>query len=224
VPTVTTLLLFAAATLALTATPGPAVLYLLGRAVGEGRRAGFASMLGIEAGEVAWIVCAAVGLSALLAHSALALSGLRYLGATYLIVIGLRSWRRSESLDERPPSGSTHAFTQGFIVQILNPKVALFFLAYFPQFLRPGHAVAPQVLLLGTIYILVALTSDSLYLLLASSLAARFAQSARARRRQTRISALTYIALGLAALALGDRNASGGALGQLSLAANPTAR
>jgi threonine/homoserine/homoserine lactone efflux protein len=220
VPSVTTLLLFALVTLALSATPGPAVLYLIGRAVGEGCRAGFASMLGIEAGELAWIVCAAVGLSALLAHSALALSGLRYLGAAYLILIGIRSWKHPESITALPPTRSTHAVAQGFIIQILNPKVALFFLAYFPQFLRPGHAVAPQVLLLGTIYIAVAFTSDSLYLLLATWLAGRFAQSARARRRQTRISALTYIALGLAAAALGDRHASGRALGQPSLAGN----
>jgi threonine/homoserine/homoserine lactone efflux protein len=218
VPGLGTLLLFALVTLALVATPGPALLYVVGRAAGENRRAGFASMLGVEAGEVVYVICAAAGLSALLAHSTLALSGLRYLGAVYLILIGLRHWRRSGRDDEQAPVPTRHAFVQGLFVQVLNPKVALFFLAYFPQFLRPDHAVAPQVLLLGAVYVLVAVASDSVYVLLASSLAARIGRTARARRRQSRLSALTYLALGVAGAVSGDRHGSARAFGRLSLA------
>src|SRR5437588_8217752 len=145
-PGAATLAVFALVTLALAATPGPSVLYLLGRVVGEGRRAGFITMLGIETGELAYVVLAGVGLSAVIARSALALTGLRLAGAGYLIVIGVRCWRKGPGdYPEQAPWRPRHAFAQGFVVHMLNPKVAVFFLAYFPQFLRPHHPVAPQV-------------------------------------------------------------------------------
>jgi threonine/homoserine/homoserine lactone efflux protein len=199
-------LVFALVSLALVATPGPGLLYLVGRTVGEGRRAGFVSMLGVEAGELVYVLCAAVGLSALLANSTLALGGLRYVGAAYLIVLGVLAWRRSDREEGQPLTRSRRAFAQGLVTQLLNPKVALFFLAYFPQFLRPDSAVAPQVLTLGAVYLLVALASDSLYVLLASSLAARIGRSSRARRRRARISAVVYLGLGVAAAVSGDRH------------------
>lgn len=217
-PDLWTLLTFGLVSLVLVATPGPGLLYLVGQAAGEGRLAGFASMLGVEAGESVYVLFAAVGLSAMLARSTLALSALRYLGAVYLILIGIRCWRRAER-DEAEEAWLTPApfprvFAQGFFVQLLNPKVALFFLAYFPQFVRAGHPVAAQVLTLGAVYLAVALTSDSVYVLLASSLAARLGSREEAHRRWAKLSAITYFALGVAAAVLGDRHSSVHTLGR----------
>jgi threonine/homoserine/homoserine lactone efflux protein len=219
-PALGTLLVFALVSFALVATPGPGLVYLVGRTAGEGRRTGFASMLGIEAGELVYLVCAGVGLSTLLARSTFALGALRYLGAGYLILLGIRAWRRSGHSREQLPTPARHAFTQGLVTQLLNPKVALFFVAYFPQFLRSDRPVALQVLSLGLVYLLVALATDSVYVLAASTLAARIALSGRARRHRlgTRIGALVYVALGLFAAASGDSHTPTRALGSLHFA------
>src|SRR5260370_37827254 len=133
---------FALATFVLTATPGPGVLYVVGRSVGGGKRAGLASMLGIETGEAVYIAGAALGITALLATSAIALSVLRYGGAAYLVLLGIRAWREGRH-DSGPATategdaargGHWRAYGRGLVVQLLNPKVAVFFLAYFPQF------------------------------------------------------------------------------------------
>jgi threonine/homoserine/homoserine lactone efflux protein len=203
------LAVFALATFVLTVTPGPGVLYVVGRSVGGGRRSGLASMLGIETGEAVYIAGAALGITALLAASAVALSVLRYGGAAYLVLLGIRAWRQNEHEEDAAaePSwrGNWGAYGRGLVVQLLNPKVAVFFLAFFPQFIRPGQPVAPQVLLLGAIYLAIAVSIDTCYVLLASWLADRLAGTPRARRRRARISALTYFALAAAAVTLGDR-------------------
>jgi threonine/homoserine/homoserine lactone efflux protein len=146
-----------------------------------------------------------------------ALSVLRYGGAAYLVLLGIRAWRQNEHEDDEAaePSwrGNWGAYGRGLVVQLLNPKVAVFFLAYFPQFIRPGQPVAPQVLLLGVIYLGIAVSIDTCYVLLASWLADRLARTARARRRRARISALTYFALAAAAVALGDRGTATAAPG-----------
>lgn len=207
---------FALVTFVLTATPGPGVLYVVGRSVGGGRRTGLASMLGIETGEAVYIVGAALGITALLATSALALSVLRYGGAAYLVLLGIRAWREggdgarsdAEIDDGASRRGYWGAYGRGLIVQLLNPKVAVFFLAYFPQFVGPGPSVAAQVAVLGAIYLTIAVVTDTCYVLLASWLADRLAGTARARRRRARVSALTYFALAAAALLVGDRGVS----------------
>jgi threonine/homoserine/homoserine lactone efflux protein len=203
------LAVFALATFVLTATPGPGVLYVVGRSVGGGRRAGLASMLGIETGEALYIAAAALGITAVLATSALALSVVRYAGAAYLIYLGINAWRHpeAEEVDEARPASLWGAYGRGLVVQLLNPKVAVFFVAYFPQFIRPDQPVAPQVLVLGCIYLAVAITTDTAYVLLASWLADRFARTPRALRRRARISALIYFALAVAAIVIGDRSA-----------------
>ena len=207
---------FALATFVLTVTPGPGVLYVVGRSVGGGRGSGLASMLGIETGEAVYIAGAALGITALLATSTVALSVLRYGGAAYLVLLGIRAWRQRDHHDDQTsePSwrGSLGAYGRGLLVQLLNPKVAVFFLAFFPQFLRAGQPVAPQVLLLGAIYLAIAVSIDTCYVLLASWLADRLAGTARARRRRARISAITYFALAAAALTLGDRDTAARAL------------
>jgi threonine/homoserine/homoserine lactone efflux protein len=204
--------LFALATFVLTVTPGPGVLYVVGRSVGGGRRSGLASMLGIETGEAVYIAGAALGITALLAASPVALSVLRYGGAAYLVLLGIRAWRDVGGEDEAgsEASGGSNwaAYGRGLVVQLLNPKVAVFFLAYFPQFIRNGDPVAPQVVVLGAIYIAIAMSVDTCYVLLASWLAERLARTARARRRRAKISALTYVALAVAALALGDHGSA----------------
>jgi len=213
-PSAGLLAVFALATFVLTVTPGPGVLYVVGRSVGGGRTAGFASMLGIETGEAVYIAGAALGITALLATSALALSVLRYAGAAYLVVLGIRAWREGdrdaepEGADRVARPGLWSAYGRGLVVQLLNPKVAIFFLAYFPQFVRPGQPAAPQVALLGAIYLAIAVGTDACYVLLASWLAERLAKTPRARRRRARISALTYFVLAVAAVLTGDRAAA----------------
>lgn len=235
-PSAGLLAVFAVATFALTVTPGPGVLYVVGRSVGGGRRAGLASMLGIETGEAVYIAGTALGITALIATSAIALSILRYGGAAYLVLLGIRAWRQKE--EGGPLAGPEHAagaepggrlaagqagagssavrqwgaYGRGLVVQLLNPKVAVFFLAYFPQFIRPGGPVAPQVLLLGAVYLAIAVVTDACYVLLASWLAIRIARTERARRRRARISALTYFVLAGLALAAGDRGAGAKAI------------
>jgi threonine/homoserine/homoserine lactone efflux protein len=216
------LAVFAIATFVLTVTPGPGVLYVVGRSIGGGRRAGLASMLGIETGEAVYIAAAALGITAVLATSAIALSVVRYAGAAYLVILGIRAWRHPEEEDAVPVSGSASAdgkpaghwgaFGRGLVVQLLNPKVAVFFVAYFPQFIRSGQAVAPQVLVLGFIYLAIAVVVDATYVLLASWIADRIARTERARRRRARVSALIYFALAAAALIIGDRGGSAKAL------------
>jgi threonine/homoserine/homoserine lactone efflux protein len=209
-PSLATLLVFVGASAALVATPGPGVLYVVGRSIDQGRRAGLVSMFAIEAAEVVYVLAAAIGVTALLATSAAALDTLRYGGAAYLIVLGVRRWRAAgegEKPVDQPsaaPSGR-RVFAQGFVVQLLNPKVAVFFLAYFPQFIDPHAAVAPQVLVLGVTYVAVAVTCDAVWVLVSSGLAQRLARSARARRVMTRSSAVTYIGLGLLAAVSGER-------------------
>jgi threonine/homoserine/homoserine lactone efflux protein len=209
------LAVFALATFVLTVTPGPGVLYVVGRSVGGGRRSGLASMLGIETGEAVYIAGAALGITALIAASPVALSVLRYAGAAYLVLLGIRAWRdrgAGEPDSDKAAGSDWAAYGRGLVVQLLNPKVAVFFLAYFPQFIRPGQAVAPQVVLLGFIYILIAMSVDTCYVLLAAWLSDRLARTARAQRRRARISALTYFALAAAALVLGDRGSTAHAL------------
>jgi threonine/homoserine/homoserine lactone efflux protein len=208
------LAVFAVATFVLSATPGPGVLYVVGRAIGGGRRAGLASMAGIESGEAVYIAAAALGLTAVLATSAIALSVLRYAGAAYLVALGLRAWRHPESDEaaDYQPASHWSAYGRGLVVQLLNPKVAVFFVAYFPQFIRPGQAVAPQVLVLGVLYLAIAVATDACYVVLASWIAAKIARTERARRRRARVSALIYFALAAAALVIGDRRGSARAL------------
>lgn len=204
-PTLTTLLLFAVATLILTASPGPGVLYVSARSLAQGRRAGFASMFGIEAGEAVWILAAATGLAALLATSITALRVLRFAGALYLTVLGIQQWRHVTTLLAPKPASIGRLLGQGLVTQLLNPKVAVFFVAFFPQFLSPAHPIATQVMVLGAVYLAIAVLVDSSYVLTAAALSRRILQSRIAQKRMARVSAATYIGLGLAAAATGQR-------------------
>jgi threonine/homoserine/homoserine lactone efflux protein len=202
-PSPTTFVLFAVATLLLTVSPGPGVLYVTARTLSQGRAAGFASMLGIESGEVIWLAAAATGVAALLSASAGALGVLRWAGAAYLVYLGVQRWRHADAPAAPQKTGLARIYGQGVVTQILNPKVAVFFVAFLPQFLNPGQPVAPQVAALGAVYVAVAVSVDVTYVLGASAVARRFLHSAAARRRTDRASGATLVALGVGAAAAG---------------------
>lgn len=202
-PGLSIVLLFALATLIQTVTPGPGILYLTARTLSQGRRAGFASMLGIESGEVIWLVATATGLVALLEASASVLTVLRFAGAAYLVYLGIQRWRTAEAPPAAPRAALARVFAQGFVTQILNPKVAVFFVAFLPQFLNPSLPIAPQVAVLGAVYLAVAVSVDVTYVLTTSAVSVRWLGSLRARRRTGRFAAITYVALGVAAAAVG---------------------
>ena len=196
---------FAIVVFVLTVSPGPGVLYVTARAVSQGRLAGFSSAFGIEAGEVVWLIAVATGVAALLSASASALTFLRIGGAAYLVFLGIQRWRHAES---PPPPGAAplaRLFAQGVVTQLLNPKVSLFFIAFLPQFIDPSRPVAPQVAVLGAIYVGIALAVDTSYVLASSAVGGRLLRSRIAQRRTARASAATYVAMGVAAAVSGAK-------------------
>jgi threonine/homoserine/homoserine lactone efflux protein len=205
VPEPASIFLFALAALGLLVIPGPAVLYIVTRSVDQGRRAGLVSVLGIQTGALVHVAAAALGLSALLVSSALAFAVVKYLGAAYLIYLGVRKLleRGENSTAVRPaPARLRRVYADAVVVNVLNPKTALFFFAFLPQFVDPARgAVTGQVLLLGALFITLALMSDGTYALLSARAAAWF----RGRRGMGALSRyLTggiYIGLGATALA-----------------------
>ena len=203
-PTLSTLGLFAAAALALLVIPGPAVLYIVTRSAEQGHRAGLVSVLGIHTGTLVHIAAAATGLSALLLASATMFSIVKLAGAAYLIVLGIsRIVKRVSPTEPSVERASLRRiYTQGFVVNVLNPKTALFFVAFFPQFVETGRGpVAVQVLVLGLVFVLLGVCSDSTYALVTGTISGRLRARAHARagtpRRQW--SGLVLIGLGLVA-------------------------
>jgi threonine/homoserine/homoserine lactone efflux protein len=209
-PDSTTLGLFVAASLALLLVPGPSVLYIVARSVDGGRAAGLVSMLGVEAGALVHIAFATVGLSAVLASSATAFAVVKWLGAAYLVYLGLRRILSRDDEDLHPvgPEKLSRVFSQGVIVNVLNPKTALFFLAFLPQFVDPSRGpVWAQVVLLGLTFVTLAAFTDGLYALLSGSAAGwlrRRSESPRFRRGQRYLTGGVYLALGAAAAASGS--------------------
>jgi threonine/homoserine/homoserine lactone efflux protein len=168
-----TLAVFAAAALALAVVPGPAVLYIVARSVDQGRFAGLVSALGICVGSLVHVTAATIGLSSLLASSATAFTVVKYAGAAYLILLGIHRLLTREEVAEvavRPPRALRKIFRDGVIVNVLNPKTALFFLAFLPQFVDPAQGAATlQILVLGLVFTVIALSSDSLWALAAGT-------------------------------------------------------
>ncbi|MEO3859398.1 LysE family translocator [Acrocarpospora sp. B8E8] len=195
------------ATLALLIVPGPAVVYIVTRSVAQGRTAGLVSVLGVHAGSVVHVVAAALGLSALLATSATAFMVVKYLGAAYLIWLGIRKLLSRPGPEAAEPDvvSSSRLFGEGFVVNVLNPKTAIFFLAFLPQFADPAAGpLAPQIVLLGAIWIVLGMASDGTYVLIAASLAGRIRRSATARRRLDIGSGVIYLGLGAVAALTGE--------------------
>jgi threonine/homoserine/homoserine lactone efflux protein len=208
-PDATTFALFAAACLAFLAIPGPSVFYIVTRSLVQGRRAGVTSMLGVQAGGMVHVVAAAFGLSALIASSAAAFTVVKYAGAAYLVFLGVRKLlgRASDEVDPEPrgPASTAHLFGHGVVVNVLNPKTALFFLAFLPQFVDPGAgAVAPQMLVLGTMLVCLGVLSDGTYALLAARAGDRLRSAVAARRRLERVSGGVFVGLGVVAALAGE--------------------
>ena len=173
VPDWSTIAAFSAATIALLLIPGPAILYILNRSVSDGREVGLAAVAGLEVGDAIQVMAAAAGLSAVIATSATAFNVVKWAGAIYLIVTGVRTLMRpAEPLDpDQPGVSMRRAFRQGVIVNALNPKTALFFLSIFPQFIHTedGNAFT-QSLVLGAVFVVLATVFNSTYSLIASGL------------------------------------------------------
>jgi threonine/homoserine/homoserine lactone efflux protein len=207
-PNLSTITLFLLAALGLLLIPGPAVLYVVTRSAAQGRRAGIASVLGIESAGLIHVTAAALGLSALLLTSALAFNIVKYLGAAYLIYLGLRTLlAREESQQASVPAPRSYfqLFSKGFLVNLLNPKTALFFYAFLPQFVDPARgAVTGQVLFLGTLFVLLASCTDSLYAVLGSIVGQLLTKNARFRLAQRYITGSIYVALGLTTAVTGS--------------------
>ena len=204
-PTLSALELFAVAAFALIVIPGPAVLYIVSQSVGHGRKGGLAAVAGIETGALVHVAGAALGVSAIIASSATAFSALKLAGGAYLILLGIKRLRERDAGNGEadmpgPPRAHASIFRQGMVVNALNPKTALFFLAFLPQFVDPkrGH-VALQAVVLGLVFIAIATISDAVWALGSGSLAKLLRASARARRAERYASGGILIGLGVLA-------------------------
>ena len=177
-------LVFLIAAFVLLVTPGPAVLYVVTRSLDLGRRAGLASVAGIGLGTLGHVAATTLGLSAVLASSPLAFGVVKWAGAAYLVWIGVRRMRTPDPEGPRAPlvqQGLGTIFRQGVVVNLLNPKTALFFLAFLPQFVNPAHPVAPQMLALGLAFTAMGVASDAAFAMLAGT-ARRTLLGGRGRR------------------------------------------
>ena len=208
-PEPSVLAVFCLAALALLVVPGPSVLYIVSRSMDHGRMAGLASVLGVHTGTLVHIAAAAAGLSALLISSAVAFNVVRYAGAAYLIYIGLRRIFDKEnavSTEQASPRKLSRIYYQGVVVNVLNPKTALFFFAFLPQFVDPAKGAAwVQIVVLGLVFIAVGIVSDGTYALAASTLAGKLKTSRFWHRFQRYFAGGTLVALGITAAASGSR-------------------
>jgi len=199
------LLLFLAAALLLAITPGPGIFYVLARSLAGGKREGILSSLGTFVGGLFHVFAAALGLSAILAASAVAFHTVKYAGAAYLVWLGIRMIRtRKAEMTVAAAGPSNGAFRQGILTEVLNPKTALFFLSFIPQFVAPGHGhLFFQFALLGSISVGLNTAADLVVVGMASPLERKLKNSIRFRRRQRTVSGIGMIGLG-AYLALAD--------------------
>ena len=201
-PGATTLGLFVAAALTLLLIPGPAVLYIVSRSVEQGRLAGFVSDLGIHTATLVHVVAASLGLSALLMSSALAFAVVKYLGAAYLIWLGLRKLFGSNGAPAEEPASRRlshlRLYRDGFIVNLLNPKTALFFLAFLPQFVEVGRGhVAMQVAFFGLLFAGLGLLTDGCYAMAAGTAGNWIKRNRGYLRFERYVSGTVLVGLGL---------------------------
>jgi threonine/homoserine/homoserine lactone efflux protein len=215
-PETSTLALFALAAITLLVIPGPSVLYIVTRSADQGRAAGLASVCGVHVGTLVHVAAAALGLSALLVSSATAYHTVRWLGAAYLVWLGVR---RLLARDEdaavaaggqgpRRP-GLRRVFAQGVVVNVLNPKTALFFFAFLPQFVDTARGSVPlQVLVFGVAFILLGLLSDGAYAMAASAGAGWLRRRPGVARTTRLVSGGVLIGLGVTTALAGSRSST----------------
>jgi threonine/homoserine/homoserine lactone efflux protein len=189
---------FLAAAAVLAITPGPGIFYVLARSLGEGTRVGVRSSLGTALGGLCHVVGAALGLSTLLMTSATAFEVVRYVGACYLVYLGIRTLAGLRApAAETPPAAGGDAFRQGVLTELLNPKTALFFLTFLPQFVQPEQGpIAPQLLALGCISVALNSTVDLVVAAIAGRARGGLRAGSRWVRRQRALSGVALIALG----------------------------
>ena len=188
--------------------PGPGGLYIVARSIHQGRRAGLASVLGIHVGTLVHIAAATVGLSALVVSSAVAFTAVKIAGAVYLVGLGLWTLFSRRAEREVALGGERNlrrAFAQGIVVNVLNPKTALFFLAFLPQFVDPDAAhPALQIAFLGVLFALLGLVTDSVWALAAGTAGGVLRRSRRLLRAQRYVTGSVYVGLGVATAFAGD--------------------
>ena len=203
IPTLSTLAIFIGASLVLLLTPGPAVVYIVARGVSQGWRAGVTSALAVGGGNFVHALAATAGLSALLVASAEAFTIVKWAGAAYLVWIGVRTLLGSDTKSEAPAppiQPLSRIARQGFVVAVLNPKTAIFFLAFVPQFVNPSHGpVAWQFLILGTLFAILGIVTDSAYGVLAGALQGLVTQRRAAQRPARLATGTLYLGLGVSA-------------------------
>jgi threonine/homoserine/homoserine lactone efflux protein len=204
-PSLATLVVFTGAAVLVLLIPGPAVLYILARSAGEGTRAGLVSVAGIHTGTAVHILAAALGLSAVLVASASAFTAVKLAGAAYLVLLGVRMLRAPDAptdsgeLPPRPSRSLRRTYVDGAVVNLLNPKVAVFFLAFVPQFVDPTRGGAPtQIVVLGVWFMLLGLVSDAGYAVGGAWIGRRLRRTEALPRRARLVAGTTYIGLGVA--------------------------
>ncbi len=199
-PSTATFGLFLTAAFALAITPGPGIFYVLTRSIKGGRGEGYASALGTAVGGLFHVVAAALGLSAILATSAIAFSLVKYIGAAYLIYLGVRTLlSKDQTVDDADvmvTRKNRQAFYQGITTEVLNPKTALFFLAFIPQFVNPAYALVPQFILLGCISVFLNSSADIVVATFAGPIGQQLKQRAGLRKAQRRFSGASLVVLG----------------------------
>ncbi|AKJ31136.1 threonine transporter [Caldimonas brevitalea] len=206
------LIAFAGASLLLAVTPGPAVIYIITRTLAQGRRSGLASVLGVALGNLGNALGASLGLAALFAVSSAAFTLVKWAGAAYLIYLGVQALRAATPLDTTGaaaprPVAKARLFADGFLVALLNPKTTLFFAAFLPQFMAPNAPVMPQAVLLGSLFVLIAASSDAVYVWLAGALGPWLRSRTAPPRWSRYLAGGSYIGLGVLT-ALSSRSTS----------------
>ena len=201
-PSFDSIIACAVASLALLVIPGPAVLYVINRSISDGRSIALAGVAGLELGNFVHVVAATIGLSAVIAASATAFGVVKWIGAGYLVFIGLRTLARKPQVIEAQTSSLSRrkSFTQGIIVNTFNPKVALFFLSFLPQFIdEKSGSAALQSLILGSLFVAIGLCTDGMYAFLASALRTTLLRGKSLPFVQRYVAGSVFIALGLIA-------------------------
>jgi threonine/homoserine/homoserine lactone efflux protein len=208
-PDLSHLALFAVAALALLVIPGPAVLFVVAQSVGHGRTAGLVSVLGIHAGSLVHVAAAAAGLSSLLVSSAEAYAAVKYAGAAYLVWLGARRLLgrdRGRGVEAGGPAARGRLLRQAFVVNVLNPKTALFFFAFLPQFVDPAAgSVALQTVTFGLLFVLLGLVTDGLWALAAGTARTWLRGSSAFLRAERYVSGAVFLGLGVATAVSGSR-------------------
>lgn len=200
---------FLAASLLLAVTPGPGVFYIVTRSVTHGRLSGLASVAGVAAGNLGNAIGASLGLAALFAVSSVAFTVVKYVGALYLVWLGVQALRKPSVRPDpaAPPAAGSlrRMFTDGFIVALLNPKTAIFFAAFLPQFVADPVAPVAQTLALGVLFVLIAATTDSLYAVGAGAVRPMLERASGLARAGRYVTAGAFIGLGILTAVSGQR-------------------